>query len=279
MNVTPPDAYSDGTLFRGVTYRAWVEFRNNLEPRWDSDTSEGSENSRSFEDSGRSDEEYSKDGASCKEGGSETSHVRRSTRESRALVRYSPSANYLLLTENGEPESSSEALSSKESIQLKKAIIEEMVLLEKNQMCSLVRLPVEKKASQSLWMFRGAGWQQKDLYLEQLDVKTAFLHGDLDEDIYMTQPEGVQSAGKEENLVYKLKKRYKRCAMDHCSDMAEFNKPKWLFPIVFEIKDRCSEKVLIFVEDSWNKEPCRDVHQVGDEREVEALRSLNLPPR
>ncbi|GKB23090.1 putative RNA-directed DNA polymerase [Tanacetum coccineum] len=79
----------------------------------------------------------------------------------------------------------------------------------------------------------------ENLHLEQLDVKTTFLHGDLDEDIYMTQPEGFQSAGKEENLVCKLKKSlyglkqaprqwylkfdsfmqragYKRCAMDHC---------------------------------------------------------------
>ncbi|GJZ83471.1 retrovirus-related pol polyprotein from transposon TNT 1-94 [Tanacetum coccineum] len=30
----------------------------------------------------------------------------------------------------------------------------------------------------------------ENLHLEQLDVKTTFLHGDLDEDIYMTQPEG-----------------------------------------------------------------------------------------
>ncbi|GKB43623.1 retrovirus-related pol polyprotein from transposon TNT 1-94 [Tanacetum coccineum] len=56
-------------------------------PGGSSDTSEGSENSGSFEDSGRSDEEYSEDGASSKEGGSETPHVRRSTRESRALER------------------------------------------------------------------------------------------------------------------------------------------------------------------------------------------------
>ncbi|GKA14856.1 hypothetical protein Tco_0694502 [Tanacetum coccineum] len=36
--------------------------------------------------------------------------------------------------------------------------------------------------------------------------------------------------------------------------------------------------VLIFVEDSWNEEPYIDVHQVGDEREVEVLRSFNWPP-
>nr|GEZ53023.1 retrovirus-related Pol polyprotein from transposon TNT 1-94 [Tanacetum cinerariifolium] len=105
-----------------------------------SDTSEESKNSRSFEDNGRSDKEDSEDGAFSKEGGSETPQVRRSTRESRAPVRYSPSANYLLLTENGEPESYSEALSSKESVQWKKVINEEMVSLEKNHAYSLVRI-------------------------------------------------------------------------------------------------------------------------------------------
>ncbi|GJW95496.1 retrovirus-related pol polyprotein from transposon TNT 1-94 [Tanacetum coccineum] len=47
-----------------------------------------------------------------------------------------------------------EALSSIESIQWRKAINEEIVSLEKNQTCSLVRLLAGKKASQRLWMFK-----------------------------------------------------------------------------------------------------------------------------
>ena len=44
-----------------------------------------------------------------------------------------------------------------------------------------------------------------NLELEQLDVKTTFLHGDLEEDIYMAQPEGFKEAGKED-CICKLKK-------------------------------------------------------------------------
>lgn len=45
----------------------------------------------------------------------------------------------------------------------------------------------------------------KDLEIIQLDVKTAFLHGDLEEEIYLEQPEGYQKPGQEE-LVCKLNK-------------------------------------------------------------------------
>ena len=41
--------------------------------------------------------------------------------------------------------------------------------------------------------------------LVQMDVKTAFLHGDLHEDIYLQQPKGFVEKGRE-HLVCKLKK-------------------------------------------------------------------------
>jgi hypothetical protein len=44
-----------------------------------------------------------------------------------------------------------------------------------------------------------------DFEVEQMDVKTTFLHGDLEEEIYMKQPEGFVVKGKKE-LVCKMKK-------------------------------------------------------------------------
>ncbi|GKA90636.1 retrovirus-related pol polyprotein from transposon TNT 1-94 [Tanacetum coccineum] len=227
-----------------------------------SDTSEGFENSGSFEDSGRSDEEYSEDGASSKEGGSETPQVRRSNIESKAPVRYSPSANYFLLKENGELESYLEALSSKESIQWKKAIIEEIVSLEKNQTYFLVRISAGKKASQRLWMFKVKEEQNgRKRYKARLVVKGfQQKHGVDYNEIFspvvkMTRiSEGFQLAGQEENLECRLKE------------------------IMYGLIQAPRLRVLIFVEDSWNEEPCNDVHQVGDEIEVEVLRNFNWPP-
>ena len=39
-----------------------------------------------------------------------------------------------------------------------------------------------------------------DFHLEQLNVKTVFLHSDLDEEIYMAQPQGFEVKGKENIL-------------------------------------------------------------------------------
>ena len=46
-----------------------------------------------------------------------------------------------------------------------------------------------------------------DLEVEQMDVKTAFLHGDLEEEIYMKQPDGFLVEGKEDH-VCRLRKVY-----------------------------------------------------------------------
>ena len=45
----------------------------------------------------------------------------------------------------------------------------------------------------------------KDLEVHQMDVKTAFLNGDLNEEIYMEQPEGFSAPGQEMK-VYRLVK-------------------------------------------------------------------------
>nr|GEU93838.1 reverse transcriptase domain, reverse transcriptase zinc-binding domain protein [Tanacetum cinerariifolium] len=169
-------------------------------PGGNSDTSEGSENSRSFEDSRRSDEEYSKYRASFKEGGSETpqSDYQQERRHHKAC-----GCSWLK----------------------KRRIAEKVVKM------TAIRLVMSIVVAE-------------DLHLEQLDVKTTFLRGDLDEDIYMTQPEGFQLAGKEKNLVCRQLLNVDDMLVAG-SDMAEFNKP-------------------------------RDVHQVGDEREVEVPTDLRV---
>ena len=44
------------------------------------------------------------------------------------------------------------------------------------------------------------------LELEQMNVKMTFLHGDMDEDIYMSQLAGFTVTGEEGHLICRLKK-------------------------------------------------------------------------
>ncbi|KAL0411651.1 UNVERIFIED_CONTAM: Retrovirus-related Pol polyprotein from transposon TNT 1-94 [Sesamum latifolium] len=74
-----------------------------------------------------------------------------------------------------------------------KATFRKRELIDYNEVFS----PVVKHSSIRILLALVA---QLDFELVQLDVKTAFLHGDLEEEIYMTQPEGFDVAGKENLL-------------------------------------------------------------------------------
>ena len=47
-----------------------------------------------------------------------------------------------------------------------------------------------------------------DLYIHQMDVKTTFLNGDLDEEVYMEQPEGFVPPGNEKKVCKLVKSLY-----------------------------------------------------------------------
>ncbi|KAG8497424.1 hypothetical protein CXB51_008733 [Gossypium anomalum] len=117
---------------------------------------------------------------------------------------------------NQEPSNYSEAVSCEDSEKWMFAMQEEMESLHKNRTWDLVKLPkgvdftdvfspVVKHSSIRALLGIVA---MHDLELEQLDVKTAFLYGELEEDIYMQQPEGFIVSEKEDYVCLLRKSLY-----------------------------------------------------------------------
>ena len=80
--------------------------------------------------------------------------LRRLSRTISTPDRYSPSLHYLLLTDEGEPESFDEALQVEDSIKWEKAMDDKMRSLEKNDTWVLTELPAGKRALLNKWVFR-----------------------------------------------------------------------------------------------------------------------------
>ncbi|GJS34884.1 retrovirus-related pol polyprotein from transposon TNT 1-94 [Tanacetum coccineum] len=114
-----------------------------------------------------------------------------------------------------EPLTYQEAFACEDSSKRKAAMEEEMDSLRKNKTWELVDHPAGQKRVSCKWLFKikegiegvqkarykarlvARGFTQRAYYeLEQLDVKTAFLHGNLEEVIYMKQPPGYEQGNK-----------------------------------------------------------------------------------
>jgi hypothetical protein len=157
-------------------------------------------------------------------------------KDRRQLERYSPPdfrSNFALSITDDDPRTVREAVNSEDSKLWKKAMVEEMDALDKNEAWDIVELPAGRKSVGSKWLFKkkfnaqgkvekykaqlvAKGYSQVegidfgeifspvakltsirfilsivvsfDLEVEQMDVKTTFLHGDLEEENYMKQP-------------------------------------------------------------------------------------------
>ena len=80
--------------------------------------------------------------------------LRRSSRIIRKPIRFSPSLNYILLTDRGEPECYEEAMQVDESIKWELAMNDKMDSLLSNHTWELADLPTEKKALHNKRVYR-----------------------------------------------------------------------------------------------------------------------------
>ncbi|RDX90094.1 hypothetical protein CR513_28078, partial [Mucuna pruriens] len=139
-----------------------------------------------------------------------------------------PFDKYVTLTNGEELECYQEAIKSEERQKWLDAMQDEMKSLHDNHTYDLVKLPKGKKVLKNRWIYKkkkGVGFNEIIspvvkmssirimlslaiifyLEVEKMDVKTTFLHGDLEEEIYMKQPDDFQVSGKED-YVCRLRK-------------------------------------------------------------------------
>ncbi|KAG8498673.1 hypothetical protein CXB51_004985 [Gossypium anomalum] len=149
---------------------------------------------------------------------------------------------------NQEPSNYSEAISCEDSEKWMFAMQEEMESLHKNKTWDLVKLPKARLVAKGYSQVPGVDFTDvfspvvkhssirallgivamHDLELEQLDVKTAFLHGELEEDIYMQQPESPRQWYKRFDS-FMTSHDFKRSSFDSCVYFKKNNDGSFVF--------------------------------------------------
>ncbi|KAK8518050.1 hypothetical protein V6N12_033042 [Hibiscus sabdariffa] len=162
----------------------------------------------------------------------ETQPLRRSPRERHEPERYGflvTTHGDVILVDQDEPKTYQEVVASPDSEKWLEAMRSEMDSMSENQVWTLVEPPEGIKPIGCKWVFKmktdmdGNVKTYKgrlvakvaafhDYEIWQMDVKTAFLNGKLEEDVYMTQPEGfvipenARKVCKLQRSIYGLKK-------------------------------------------------------------------------
>ncbi|KAK1615328.1 hypothetical protein QYE76_020845 [Lolium multiflorum] len=123
-----------------------------------------------------------------------------------------------------DPATYEEAMMSPDSNKWQDAMKSEMGSMYDNKVWTLVDLPDSRKAVENKWIFKRKTDADAiaaffDYEIWQMDVKTAFLNGDIEEELYMVQPKGFVDPKNADKLEAELQKRFEH--HDPCEMMRE----------------------------------------------------------
>ncbi|KAH9647613.1 hypothetical protein KPL70_025255 [Citrus sinensis] len=181
------------------------------------------------------------------------------------LISYALAAAHQI--DEDEPKIYKEAVQSKFSKEWQQAMYEEIMSLYKNNTRELVKKPDKRRVVDCKWIFKVkdvvrhasirvilALTAVQDMKLDQLNVKTAFLHGRLQEKIFMTQPEGYVDSMKPKHFklleddLYIYLLLYVDDMLIACKRRDEIEKLKVMLNSEFDMKDLGTAKKILGVE-------------------------------